>query len=190
MVENQPVQMKEKEMARSAKFILALAAVLSFVSCATVSIESNKDPANSEVINRIYVVVDTGDWKWDAETLLGDYLARNLEKKLQENGIDTRARRLTGLELNEDQLKREVDDFGTTKIMEVRLTDGIVDKYKNLVQSTYDISIQDTSKNTKIWRAKVTDEGGMDVDKVIDSIISGLLTDGLITAPVAPTKSN
>ena len=100
---------------------------------------------------------------------------------------------MTELELNGDQTTRDMNDFGADRAMIIQLSHGSTYDNKHLVKGIFDVSILDTSDMSvehypMIWRAKVTAEGGagysreLDVDpgKVIDSILNGLQTDGLI----------
>ena len=189
-------------MALLAKSGLGLTIVLFLASCATttVSIEKNKNPAFSELLARLFVEVDVGDWKCSANTgstespvwkeiPLGDYLTGAIEKKFQENGIDTKAIRLNTVAVDQQEIMKEIDDFGATDVMEVHLTEAVVTPGRYVLHGIFDVSLRDKSDGSLIWRAEITADGGksyifvpvaMDQTKVVASIISGLQKDGLM----------
>lgn len=190
-------------MGRFVKSILGLAFVLVLTSCATTAtIETNKSPAYDEQLSKLYILVNVGDWEYEGDKL-GDYLAANLEKKLQENGILTKASRVSGVELDEDRYKKEMGNFGATRMMDIELSGGVVNPSNEVVHGTFDISILDVSnidasKYPMAWRAKITVDGGHNMngtysfaanpDKVLESIISALQKDGLVKQGPAESK--
>jgi hypothetical protein len=189
-------------MIRFAKSVLGLAIVLFLASCATttVSIEKNKNPAFSELLTKLFVEVDVGDWKCSAnigstdspswkEIPLGDYLAGAIEKQFREDGIETKAIRLNKVAVDQQEIMKEIDDFGATKVMEVHLTEAVVTPSLYVLHGIFNLSVRDKSDGSLIWRAEITADGGksyvfvpvaIDQSKVIDSITSALRTDGLM----------
>ena len=88
------------------------------------------------------------------KVLLGDYLKENLEKTFQANGIDTKATRITGLELGNDQLTKEIYDFGGDRLMSVQLSQGTYYSDQELRTGTFDVAIFDSSirmLSTILW---------------------------------------
>lgn len=191
-------------MARFAKSISSLLPVLFLAACATttVSMEQNKNPAFGELLTKLFVEVDAGDWKcsynagssdspvWK-EVPLGDYLTAAMEKRFQENGIATRAIRLNQVDVDQIQIMKEISEFGAN-VMEVHLTEAVVTPDRYVLHGIFDMSVHDISGKYVYWRAKITADGGksyvfypvaIDQSKVIDNIISGLQKDGLIGAP-------
>ena len=186
-------------MARNLKYMLALPLILSIFSCAsTASIESNKNPAYNDVLTKFYIVVNLGDWKIMSPGVvdLADYLTKNLVMRFQKNGIETKASRVTGLEISNDQITKEIKAFGSDRVMEIQLTSGAASRavYGNFLErGVFDVSIHDVLDNTLVWRAKITAETGfsgvaISADSIIESIISRLQADGLIAQ--MPIKSN
>ncbi|MFI5368266.1 MAG: hypothetical protein ACHQ1F_04560 [Spirochaetia bacterium] len=190
-------------MARIAKSISGLLFVLFLASCATttVSVEKNKNPAFDELLTRLFVEVDAGDWKcsynagssdspvWK-EIALADYLTAAIEKKFQENGVDTKAIRLNQVDVDQVQIMKEINEFGAA-VMEVHLTEAVVTPDRYVLHGIFDVSVHDISDKSAYWRAKITADGGksyifypvaIDQSKVVDSIVSGLQKDGLIAA--------
>lgn len=184
-------------MAKAMKGIWACGLFVLIVSCATTAtMETNKDPSFSGPVTKLYVIVDVGDWQYGVDKLRDD-VATGLQKALPQNGIDTKVNQVTGIELDPDGFKREMNDFGTTIVMLVKLVDGTVDREKEVAHGVFDISIQNLSSNYTLWRAKIILDGGslyngqaiaMDPAKLIESIVAALQKDGLIT--VAPAKSS
>ena len=190
-------------MARRAKSFSGLLCVLFLASCATttVSVEKNKNPAFDQLLTRLFVEVDAGDWKcsynagsadspvWK-EIPLADYLTAAMPKKLQENGVDTKAIRLNQVDVDQVQIMKEIDEFGAA-VMEVHLTEAVVTPDRYVLHGIFDVSVHDMSGKSAYWRAKITADGGksslfypvaIDQSKVVDSIVSGLQKDGLIAA--------
>jgi hypothetical protein len=172
-----------------------------------VSLQETKNQAYSESLSKIFVEVNVGDWKCSANTgtsdspvwkeiQLGDYLTGTLEKTFQEYGIDAKAIRLNDVNVDQEQIMKEINDFGATKVMEVQLSEAVVTPNRHVLHGVFEVSIQ-SMPNSMYWRAKITVDGGksyiflpvaIDQKKVIDSIISALQVDGLVKE--SPTKSN
>jgi hypothetical protein len=172
-----------------------------------VSLRENKNPAFRGPLTKLFVEVNVGDWKCSANTgtsaspawkeiQLGDYLTATLEKTFLEYGIETKAIRLNDVNVDQDQIMKEISDFGATNVMEVQLSEAVVTPNRYVLHGIFAVSIQDMPNST-YWRANITADGGksyifypvaIDQSKVIDSIISAMQKDGLITASV-PTKS-
>jgi len=135
------------------------------------------------------------------EAPLGDYLTATIEKKFQENGIKTKVMQVTGVELGKDQIIKSNNEIGASEVMLIQLTDGLVFSNGIVFHGIFDVSIRDISTEAMIWRAKITADGGkgkagmyaytggVDPNKVVDSIISALRKDGLLATP-APAKSS
>ena len=196
-------------MARFVKSVLCLLVVLSIVSCATTSsIETNKNVAYSEPIKKLFVVINTGDWKYIVyetpekpnsayhEVLLSDYLAKKVEEKVKVSGVEVKADKVEKLELGLDRINKERDDFGATWVMSITLTWVGINGYGYPLKCTYDVSILDEQNAPNptypvVWRATVATGymRGLDPDKTVDNILSGLIKDGLISTH-APLKSS
>ena len=196
-------------MARTVRGILAFSIVLFLASCATttVALQENKNPAFTGPLTKLFVIVNVGDWKCSANTgtsatpvwkeiPLGDSLAATLEKTFQEYGIDTKAIRSDDVNVDQDQIKKEISDFGATRVMEIQLSEAVVTPNRYVIHGIFDVSIQDIP-SSNYWRVKITADGGKSwifvpvaivQSKVIDSIISALQNDGLLKQ--SPTKSN
>jgi hypothetical protein len=196
-------------MAQIVRGIFAFSIVLFVAACATttVALQENKNPAFTGPLTKLFVEVDVGDWKCSANTgtsaspvwkeiPLGDYLTATLEKTFREYGIETKAIRLDNVNIDQDQAKKEISDFGATKVMEVQLSEAVVTPNRYVLHGIFDVSIHDIP-SSNYWRAKITADGGKSYifvpvaivqSKVIDSIISALQNDGLLKQ--SPTKSN
>jgi hypothetical protein len=149
-----------------------------------------------------------GDWKCSynagsaqaaelKEIFLGDYLVTTIEKKFQENGIDTRAIRLNQVQIDQDQIINDIKVFGAAAVMEVYLTGAVVTPNRYVLHGVFDFSVREAADNTIYWRAKITADGGksyvfypvaIDQSKVIDGLISALQSDGL--TKLSPPISN
>lgn len=196
-------------MARTVRGVFASSIVFLLAACATttVSLQENDNPAFSGPLTKLFVEVNVGDWKCSANTgtadspvwkeiQLGDYLTAALEKRFQEYGIDTKAIRLDDVNVSQDQIKKEISDFGATRVMQVQLSEAVVSPSRYVLHGIFAVFIQDIP-SSNYWRAKITADGGKSYifvpvaivqSKVIDSIISALQTDGLTKQ--SPTKSN
>ena len=196
-------------MARPVRGIYAFSIVLFLASCATttVALQESKNPAFTGPLTKLFVEVKVGDWKCSANTgtsaspawkeiQLGDYLTATLEKTFQEYGIDAKAIRSDDVNVDQDQIQKEISDFGATKVMEVELSEAVVTSNRYVLHGIFDVSIQDIP-SSNYWRVKITADGGKSYifvpvaivpSKVIDSIISALQSDGLVKQ--SPPKSN
>ena len=187
---------------------LVFAAVLLIVSCTTMStsVESKKDQEYTKLVDRIYLVVDTGESKLSGtKGTFGDYLNSTMPQTLAKEGVETKAKRLTGLELSKEQFQNEVQtemkDFGTNTILAVQLSEGFVNSSGQLCNGVLDFSVTDTEINRTVWRAKVKVEAGKnylnasiyngyagnatpigasDVDGIVARVLNAMRGDGLI----------
>ncbi len=193
-------------MLNSWKRILCLSVTIALASCATTStIETNKSAAYTGLLTRLHIVVSIGDWTisrpdpqkpvW-TESRLDESLAAILEKKLRDRGVTTKSTWVTELDINPSQVAADRTDFGADREMSIGLRGYASLDGKHLLKGTFDATIQDTSDLAAehfpiVWRAKVLADGGqvylgamvplpIDPEKVADTIISGLQTDGLI----------
>lgn len=173
-------------MAKLCKGILALGVVLLVVSCASSSIQSNKNPDYNQVMTKLDVLVDVGDHSTMSGDL-GDYLVTHIPKAFQADGIDTTVTKLTGTELNNNPATGLVMTINFVEGQAVRTMFG----GQIVTDATLDVSIVDKSSNDLvIWKARVKAGagygGGMNLDGIITSILTKLEADGLAKAP---TKS-
>ena len=179
--------------------ILLTITVCVLAACAsTVSVESKKDQDYTKVLDRLYLVVDTGesnlsDGTISSSHILGDYLVDSMQKKLAAAGIETKGKRLTGLELSKDELQNAMKGFGASVAMLVGLSEGYVNQQKELVSAVFDFTIVDTELGRTVWRAKAKFDAPKamagnyigsissdDVDKIIADTITAMRSDGLI----------
>jgi hypothetical protein len=206
---NPPLQLRRTNMRRIIRSMLGVALVLLIASCATAPLlETNKNSAYNEPITKLFVIVATGEWKYTynttpnkayatwSEVVLSDYLVENAGKKFEQSGIDVKIDKVARLELGSERLSKEISDFGTAWVMNIMLSAVYVNGYGQPVQCVYDVAVLDESKQYDtdypvVWRAKITTAylRGLDPDNTIDSILSGLIKDGLIAAPTPPKST-
>ncbi len=112
-------------------FIFATStALLAFAlfACATTSIDTNKDAANIKPIGKTLIAVNTGDVSYFGITApkVAPYLSDNFEKGLKQRNIEAKGIQLSGLELGENSLQKQLQAYGATTVMSIELTDGTV----------------------------------------------------------------
>lgn len=190
-------------MVKLVRSVAVLCAVGLIASCATTSnVETNKSTSFSGPVTKLYVVVDVGDHPTQGGKF-SDVLAADLQKDLQQNGIESKVAAVSGLELSGNQYQKEASDFGATQIMAITLAQGAVSANNSLLQisnndqltqGVFDVAIVNATDNSILWRAKISVRGGgtltnfteggpIDPAKVSEGIISGLQKDALIAAP-------
>lgn len=207
---------EDRRKSSSGKWILGPLAVMVLAACATTSrIETNKNAAYTEVLTRLYIVMDIGDWMisrntssdqnvaWKESRFDGALIA-SLEKKLQERGIVTKSAFVTALDIDPHRTAKDRTDFHADREMTVRLPSFASLDGKHLLKGLFDATIHDTSDEATnplpiVWRARLVVDGGqvyigmmvplpIDPEKVADAIIAGLQADRLI--PGLQAKAN
>jgi len=179
--------------------ILGLAiAICAISSCATTSIETNKDIASLKPLLKVYVLVDTGDVKMlsqSKDNSVAAYLREGIEKALIERSVEAKAVRIGGLELGEASIKKDIDDYGATSLMTVELTDGTV-RGTYLYSGNIAVSIVDTLLDKTVWKArlKIQDVGGYGIpvtsmQDLIDKLFAAMQADELVKQAKVPAKT-
>jgi hypothetical protein len=189
------------------KLVLQLGVVVMamfLVSCATtVSVETNKDPGYDKVLGTVAilaqgrgVVVD-----WDATTgqraTFDNYVPIAIESALTAAGVTAKGIVQTGLELDQNIAKSQVQAFGATSLMVATLVRGIVSQGRNgvpdlLSSGTIEVTLQDVALNRVVWIARlevrkdgaqgtIFDYVGKDgIDRAVKEIVAALQKDGLL----------
>jgi hypothetical protein len=164
------------------------------ISCVSVSIESNKDPAYSEYIEKMYVIVETGDltifvysddpFSGTVDLPAAEYLQNIIEEKFREVGIDIKAVAISGLELDKGEIEEDIRDFGARTVMSLQLTEYVLDQYRQPRLLKFDATILDLTLYRNVWRAKISSPSlsFSALDAVIDEIISTMRNDELLTS--------
>ena len=140
--------------------VLAVVAVF-VVGCITqVAIETNKESGYDKLIKKVAIVVDGPGAQLEYSIKLDEYLPKAIEKSLSAAGVEVRTVRRTGLELNEDQIRARVREFGPTHVLTTKLTESTVLGGKSLrsgclTSGTLEVTVKDADANRAVWKGKL-----------------------------------
>jgi hypothetical protein len=182
-------------MARLTKFLFLLVFSTFFASCVSVPpIVANKDTANLKPLVRVVVLLNIPDVRlhfFGGYGSITSYLQHNIEKALVQRSVEAKTIVRTGLELNADILKKEIEDFGAGVIMLIELDNAlVVNDLVNMVLTSGDfmVSLVDTQLNKTVWKSKTHVEGPVvqsTLKEMIDRVFAEMNTDGLFKTPVS-----
>lgn len=169
--------------------LLAATALMTFLGCSTITIESAKAGRNIGTIQDVYVVLDLGTKTPMFNESVRDYF----QTALQAANVNAVINLLSGLEVDDDFVAKEVAEKGLRHVLVVQLSEavGIAGGWGGSVQQTggvYDLSLYLVETGSRIWRAKLELSGGSyafaysetDAEQFVNKVIEALAMDGLI----------
>ena len=132
---------------------------LLFSGCASVSVQSARDSAFSEPIHKLFVLlnhvqVDTIDASFTP------YLITALKDGFSKKGVEIEIRVISPLALNENASVSEIASYKPDGIMTIVVNGGVVAATGGMATILYNVSIFDSLKNKRIWRAQIDASGG------------------------------
>ena len=167
--------------------ILLLGATALFTACASVSIESARDPGFSGKVSSLYVLIrDNGQ--------LNSSYSQNLQKaftqSLAARGIVSQVQIVSPVELDESKYSRDIKTFSPGAVLVIQTTGG-TRRLSEVIEVFWDASLVTPGTKTRIWRATIHLSGGSSLSRMTamtESILSRLEQDGLIAPAKKPVK--
>jgi len=131
---------------------------LFFSGCASVSIESVKDPTFSNPVHSMFIVLNHAQLdKIDSSDT--PYLLAALKKEFSLKGVDIELREIDHLSPNEDIYKDEIADYKPDGVLTIVANAGAT-AGGGVMQIYYEISPYDFVKNRIVWRAQINAASG------------------------------
>jgi hypothetical protein len=163
---------------------LAMLGATAFLSgCASVSIESARDPGFSGRINRIYVLIrDNGQ----ISSSYSQNLQKAMTERLSARGITSQVQIVSALELDESKYSKDIKTFSPDAVLVMQPTGG-TRRFREVIEVYWDVSMQIPETKTRIWRASIHMSGGSSLSRMTaltDGILSKMEQDKII----APTE--
>ena len=157
-------------------------AMVCFVGCTSISLESNKDPAAVRKLNRLFVLINQGDTK-------NKPLSQSLSSAFREyftNGtpqVDIAI--ASSLDLDESAMRSRMAGFTPDAILTISAVNYVVDPYGNYPRIVYDVSLFDPIAKRRIWRASIDNSGSTDfmdrrMREMARKIVQQLQLDGFL----------
>jgi len=149
----------------------------------------NKDPTYSQVVNRVALVINTGRiTMWFGLQDLGDYLSKDMEKRLREIDIDSRVIPTHGFVLHQDQIEQLVAQYAPNQILGLQPKDGQVVGNETLRKCLFDVVLYDMNLKQRVWEGELTlrqiwTEWGVSPltgNKVVEELIRAMRKDSLV----------
>lgn len=172
---------------RLSTILLMLGAAALIAGCASISIESARDPDFSGKINRLYVLIrDNGHLKKS--------YSQNLEKAMKERlsarGIASQVQIVSPLELDDSKYAGDIKSFSPDAVLVLQTTGG-TRRFREIIEVYWDVSLSIPNSKTRIWRASLHMSGGSSLSRMTalaDSILSGMEQDGIIAPATKAEK--
>ncbi len=166
--------------------MLGAAALLS--GCASISIESARDPGFAGKINRLYVVIrDNGQLKKS----YSQNLQKAMTERLLARGIASQVQVISPLELDESKYAGDIKSFSPDAVLVIQTTGGSR-RLQEIIEVYWDASLRVPGSKMRIWRATLHMSGGSSLSRMtamVDGILSKMEQDGII-APAAKAGNN
>jgi len=178
--------------------VLASIAIMCFLGCSKVKIDSNLRTGYEKKLSSIYVlcrVAATGSPQFVNELMVA------LEKKLEPMNVKIKAHMHNQLELNENEkIKSEITAFQPKAILQLVQTSQVIGIGSGVGGATFELSLTEIPEEIPFWKAVLETQspngswsssiGGYgsqknigNVDLTADNIILKLQQDGLISVP-------
>ena len=136
---------------------LGLTVLLS--GCASVSVQSVRDPSFSNPTHNLFIVVNH-DQLDTVDPAYTQYLVPALKTEFEQRGIQTQIRVINPLALDESVYLSEIASYKPDGVLTIVANGCVVSPYGGAEQINYDISLFDPTRTRRIWRAKVLASGG------------------------------
>lgn len=146
----------------SGRLIRLILVPLLFLGCASISIESVKDPSFSNPVHRLFIVVNNR--QVDAiDKAYTPYLVAALKDEFTQEGVDIEIRAVGGLVLDDNVYLAEIASYKPEGVLTIIASGGVAGSHGGMVKILYEVSLFDAAKNKRIWRARLDASGATDV---------------------------
>jgi len=155
--------------------------------CATVSIQSVRDPSYTNMIHKLYVIIN----EIQVDNIDSSYtplLTSALKNEFSQHGVEINVRSADPLVLDEKNYMAEIESYKPDGVMTIVSTGGVRGPYGGMMQIIYDVSLFDSSNaKRRIWRAQINAAGGTAVrekrmELMAQNLVSRLIEDKLISS--------
>lgn len=131
--------------------------------CAAVSMKSVRDPSFSEPINKLFIILDHRRVD-QIDSSYTPYLITALKEEFSKKGIEIAIRNVNALVLDDNIYRSEIAFYEPDGVMTIIATGGTVaGPAGGLARIIYDVSLFDSSKIKRIWRAQINASGAAGV---------------------------
>ena len=129
--------------------------------CARVSIQSARDPSFSNPMNKLFIILNHGQID-NIDSSYTPYLAAALKDEFSKEGLEVAIRVAEPLVLDDSIYKFEIASYEPDGVMTITANGWAVSEPSGgLTQIIYDVSLFDSSKSKRIWRALIDASGGL-----------------------------
>ncbi len=165
--------------------IIVFVALL-LLGCASVSIQSVRDSSFTEPIHKLFVVLNHGQVD-TIDASFTPYLITALKDGFSKIGVEIEIGVISPLALNENAYILEIASYKPDGVMTIVANGGVVGAYGGMAKIVYDVSIFDSLKNKRIWRAQIDASGGTAVREkrmqmMVQNLIQRLSDDKIISS--------
>jgi len=152
-----------KSLRLSCQALCTVCVAIFLFGCAAVSMQSVRDPSFSEPINRLFIILNHSRVD-QIDSSYTPYLITALKEEFSKKGVEIAIRNVNALVLDENIYRSEIAYYHPDGVMTIIATGGtVVGATGGLAQMIYDVSLFDSSRNKRIWRAQINVSGDMGV---------------------------
>jgi hypothetical protein len=167
--------------------IILLGAAALFTACASISIESARDPGFSGKVGRLFVLIrDNGQLK----SSYSQNLQKAMTERLSARGISSQVQIASPLELDESRYSRDIKTFSPDAVLVIQWAGG-TRRLSEVTEVFWDASLRIPEAKARIWRATIHISGGSSLSRMTamtDSILARLEQDGVIAPATRAEK--
>ena len=155
--------------------------------CASVSIQSVRDPSYTNTIHKLYVVLNENQVD-SIDSSFTPLLTAALKDEFSKRGVEIAVRVADPLVLDEKTYLAEIESYKPDGVMTIVATGGVRGAYGGMMKILYDVSLFDASNaKRRIWRAQIDASGGTGVREkrmklVAQDLVERLSQDKLISS--------
>jgi len=137
--------------------------------------KSVRDPSFSEPINKLFIILNHGQVD-QIDSAYTPYLITALKEEFTKKGVEIAIRNFNAIVLDENIYRSEIASYEPDGILTIIATGGTVaGATGGLAQIRYDVSLFDSLKNKRIWRAQINASGGTAVREKRMKLMAGEL---------------
>jgi hypothetical protein len=152
----------KKNLFRISRSMTLVCFTLFFSGCASVSVKSVRDPAFTDPIHKMFIILNHGQVD-KIDPSFTQYLAVALKNEFSSKGVETELRVINPLSLDENAYGAEIASYKPDGVLTIVANGGVTGGNGGLLNIFYDVSLYDFGKNKRIWRAQLDASGGTDV---------------------------
>ncbi len=148
-----------KLVSKCGKIVAVTIVLLMFAGCATVSVNSVRDPSFSNSIHKLFIIVNHGQID-DIDKAYTPYLVEALKDEFSRKSVETMIQMANPLALDDSALFAGIGTYKPDGVLAIVATGGVAGPYGGMRKIIYNVSLFDPLTKKRVWRARIDASGG------------------------------